>query len=74
MSGAVIELVSKGAQDMYLINNEGKESLFNLVYVRHTNFSQASKRLEFTGQLPKNNGTSSIFLKSWGDLVNYMWL
>jgi hypothetical protein len=74
MSGAVIELVSKGAQDMYLINNDGKESLFNLVYVRHTNFSQASKRLEFTGQLPKNNGTSSIFLKSWGDLVNYMWL
>jgi len=74
MSGGVIQLVSKGAQDMYLINNDGKESLFRMVYVRHTNFSMAPKKLEFVGQAPKNNGTSSIFLKSFGDLVNYMWL
>jgi hypothetical protein len=74
MSGGVIQLVSKGAQDMYLINNDGTESLFRMVYVRHTNFSQAPKQLEFNGQSPKNNGTSSIFLKSYGDLVNYMWL
>jgi len=74
MSGAVIELVSKGAQDMYLINNEGSESLFRMVYVRHTNFAQCPKKLEITGQAPKNGGTSSIFLKTWGDLVNYMWL
>jgi hypothetical protein len=74
MSGGVIQLVSKGAQDMYLINNEGSESLFRMVYVRHTNFSQAPKKLEFNGQSPKNNGISSIFIKSYGDLVNYMWL
>jgi hypothetical protein len=74
MSGSVIQLVSKGAQDMYLINNDGKESLFRMVYVRHTNFSMAPKKLEFVGQAPKNNGTSSIILKSYGDLVNYMWL
>jgi hypothetical protein len=74
MSGGVIQLVSKGAQDMYLINNEGSESLFRMVYVRHTNFSQAPKQLEFNGQSPKNSGFSSIFLKSYGDLVNYMWL
>lgn len=74
MSGGVIQLVSKGAQDMYLINNEGSESLFRMVYVRHTNFSMAPKKLEFVGQAPKNRGTSSIILKSYGDLVNYMWL
>jgi hypothetical protein len=74
MSGGIIQLVSKGAQDMYLINNEGTESLFRMVYVRHTNFSMAPKQLEFVGQSPKNNGTSSIILKSYGDLVNYMWL
>ena len=74
MSGGVIQLVAKGAQDMYLTNNDGSESLFRMVYVRHTNFSQAPKQLEFRGQSPKNNGTSSIFLKSYGDLVNYMWL
>jgi hypothetical protein len=74
MSGGVIQLVAKGAQDVYLINNDGSESLFRMVYVRHTNFSQAPKQLEFHGQSPKNNGTSSIFLKSYGDLVNYMWL
>jgi hypothetical protein len=74
MSGGVIQLVSKGAQDMYLINNEGTESLFRMRYVRHTNFSQTPKQLEFNGQSPKNNGTSSIFLKSLGDLINYMWL
>jgi hypothetical protein len=74
MSGGIIQLVSKGAQDMYLINNDGTESLFRMVYVRHTNFSMAPKKLEFVGQAPKNNGTSSIILKSYGDLVNYMWL
>jgi hypothetical protein len=74
MSGGIIQLASKGAQDMYLINNEGKESLFKMVYIRHTNFAQAPKKLEFTGQAPKNNGTSSIFIKPYGDLVNYMWL
>jgi hypothetical protein len=74
MSGAVIQLVAKGAQDMYLINNDGRESLFRTVYARHTNFSMAPKQLEFTGQAPKNNGMSIIQLKSFGDLVNYMWL
>lgn len=69
-----IQLVAKGAQDAYLINNEGNASLFKVVYTRHTNFSQAPKQLEITGQAPKNNGTSIISVKTFGDLVNYMWL
>jgi hypothetical protein len=74
MSGAIIQLASKGAQDVYLINNENTASLFKTVYVRHTNFSQAPKQLEFTGQAPKNNGVSIIVLKNYGDLINYAWI
>jgi hypothetical protein len=74
MSGSVIQLASKGAQDAYLINNEGDFSLFRSVFKRHTNFSQAPKQLEFTGQSPKNGGTSIMALKTFGDLVNYAWI
>lgn len=74
MSGALVELVSKGVQDAYLINNEGANSLFKTVFTRHTNFSMAPKRLEFSGQPPQDNGVSSIIIKSYGDLVNYVWL
>ena len=74
MSGALVELVSKGAQDAYLINNDGGSSLFRTVFTRHTNFSMSPKRLEFSGQPPQASGSSSIFIRSFGDLVNYMWL
>ena len=74
MTGALVQLVSKGAQDAYLINNDGGSSLFRTVFTRHTNFAMAPRRLEFSGQVPQPNGTSSIFIKSWGDLVNYVWL
>ena len=74
MSGALVELVSKGAQDVYFINNEGVNSLFKTVFTRHTNFAMAPKRLEFSGQQPQANGTSSVFIRSFGDLVNYVWI
>ena len=72
MSGALVSIVSKGAQDVYLTHGEGF-SLFKIKYTRHTNFSQASKRLEFLGQI-QNNNSSSVFIRSIGDLVNNMWL
>ena len=74
MSGSLITLVSKGVQDAYLINNDGGSSLFKTVFTRHTNFSMAPKRLDITGQQPQAGGTSSIFIKNLGDLVNYVWL
>ena len=45
MSGALVQLVSKGAQDVYITNNDGV-SLFSLKYKRHTNFSQAPKLIK----------------------------
>ncbi len=67
MSGALVELVSKGAQDVYLTTSEGM-SFFNLKYQRHTNFSQAPK-------LIKEISTEdvSIIVPVWGDLLNAMW-
>jgi hypothetical protein len=73
MSGALVSLVSKGVQDVYLTNNDGEFSLFKIKYTRHTNFSQVSKRLDFLGQI-QNNNSSSVFIRSIGDLLNAMWL
>ena len=73
MSGALVSLVSKGIQDVYLTNNDGEFSLFKIKYTRHTNFSQVAKRLEFLGQI-QNNNTSSVFIRSIGDLLNAMWI
>ena len=45
MSAALVQLVSKGAQDVYITSNTGN-SFFNLKYKRHTNFSQAPKLIK----------------------------
>lgn len=74
MSGALIELVAKGVQDIYLLDDDLSSSLFQSVFEKHTNFSQAPRRLDFNGQTPSSGSSSSIILKSYGDLVNYMWL
>jgi len=67
MSGALVQLVSKGAQDVYITSDEGM-SLFSMKYKRHTNFSQAPRFIkEIT---TKDN---SIIIPSWGDLINSVW-
>jgi hypothetical protein len=73
MSGALIELVSKGIQDVYITDTAGV-SFFKIKYQRHTNFAQVPKKLGFTGQLPAANSTSVIKLERLGDLINHMWL
>jgi hypothetical protein len=72
MSGAIIELISKGVQDIYITNSSGA-SFFKIKYQRHTNFAQVPKELDMHGQL-QDNGNSSIKITSKGDLANNMWL
>jgi len=72
MSGAIIELISKGVQDIYITNSSGA-SFFKIKYQRHTNFAQVPKELDMHGQL-QDNGNLSIKIISKGDLVNNMWL
>ena len=73
MSGAIVDLVSKGAQDVYITDDDGM-SLFKMRYSRHTNFAQAPKILNLIGQTVSNNGQSVIKIESLGDLVSHMWL
>ena len=73
MSGAIIELVSKGVQDVYITDSSGL-SFFKMKYQRHTNFAQVPKKLSFTGQTPTANGTSVVKIERLGDLINQMWM
>ena len=67
MSGALIQLVSKGAQDMY-INSEEGHSFFRMKFTRHTNFSQTPKLIKtITDKDP-------VFtVPVLGDLINCIW-
>ena len=70
MSGALVQLVSRGAQDVYIINQESGTSLFRTKYTRQKNFSQSPK-------LIKKNLTSSdnvITIPTYGDLLDGIWL
>jgi hypothetical protein len=67
MSGALVQLVSKGAQDVYLTTTEGT-SFFNLKYSRHTNFSQAPKYIKEV-----TSSDSSIVIPVYGDIINAVW-
>jgi hypothetical protein len=67
MSGALIQLVSKGVQDVYLTSDEG-HSFFRMKFMRHTNFSQAPKLIKSITD--KDN---SIVIPVLGDVINGIW-
>lgn len=67
MSGALVQLVSKGAQDVYYMSGEGT-SLFTSKYTRHTNFAQAPKLIkEFS------LAEDSCVIPTNGDLLTGLW-
>lgn len=67
MSGALIQLVSKGVQDVYLSSDEG-HSFFRMKFARHTNFSQAPKLIKTI------TDKDSIFtVPVLGDIINCVW-
>ena len=68
MSGALIQLVSRGAQDVYLNSDDG-HSFFRMKFTRHTNFSQAPK---FIKTISDKDPVFTIPVL--GDLVNSLWL
>ena len=74
MSGALISLVSKGVQDVYLTNNDTGTSLFRSKYARHTNFSQSPRLMTLVGGPIQSGGTTVVPIDSYGDLVNGVWL
>lgn len=74
MSGALVSLVSKGQQDVYLINNDNGSSFFQSKYSRYTNFSQQPKMLNMIGGSVTPGSTSVVPLTNYGDLINGLWL
>jgi hypothetical protein len=54
MSAALIDLVSKGAQDVY-ITGSPEVSFFRQNYKRHTNFSIKPERMDYIGSFGSSN-------------------
>ena len=72
MSAALIELVSVGAQDVY-ITGDPEVSFFRQNYKRHTNFAMKPERLDYIGTFGANNEVT-IPIRSKGDLMSYIWI
>ena len=72
MSAALIDLVSVGAQDVY-ITGDPQVSFFRQNYKRHTNFSIKPERMDYIGTFESGNEIS-IPIKSKGDLLSYVWI
>ena len=72
MSAALIDLVSKGAQDVY-ITGDPQVSFFRQNYKRHTNFSIKPERMDFIGSFGSSNEVV-IPVRSKGDLLSYVWI
>lgn len=72
MSAALIDLVSKGAQDVY-ITGSPEVSFFRQNYKRHTNFSIKPERMDYIGTFGSSNEVV-IPIRSKGDLLSYVWI
>ena len=72
MSAALIDLVSKGAQDVY-ITGQPQVSFFRQNYKRHTNFAMKPERMDYIGTFAANNEIT-VPVRSKGDLLSYIWI
>ena len=72
MSGALIDLVAKGAQDVY-ITGDPQVSFFRQNYKRHTNFSIQPQNINYIGTFAANNEVV-VKIPSKGDLLSYVWI
>ncbi len=68
MTGGLIELISIGEQDRYIINKP-EITFFKTVYRRHTNFA-IETREEFFSGTPKFGQKTQCILKKDGDLLH----
>ncbi len=73
MSGALTALISKGAQDKYLISENLDEAHrhFRTRYKRHSNFAQAPKLIQTVN--PSEALLYTIKIPASGDILSYVW-
>lgn len=72
MGGALLDLVAKGGQDVYLICNP-QMSFFKKVYRRHTNFAVEYQKYELDANLDFGKATT-FTLPRKGDLIKNIFL
>jgi hypothetical protein len=72
MSAALIELVSVGAQDVF-ITGDPQVSFFRQNYKRYTNFAMKPERMDYIGTFGASNEVA-IPIRSKGDLMSYIWI
>ena len=72
MTGALIQLVAQGIQDLYL-TNQPQITFFKMVYKRHTNFSIESVPQNFNSR-PNFGERVTCTLSNVGDLVGQIYL
>jgi len=68
----LIDLVSKGAQDVY-ITGQPQVSFFRQNYKRHTNFAMKPERMDYIGTFAASNEIT-VPIRSKGDLLSYVWI
>ena len=71
MSGALIELVSKGVQDAYL-TGDPQVSFYRQNYKRYTNFAMKPVELNKVGASGPNT-EFTVPIEPVGDLLTYIW-
>ena len=72
MTGSILQLVARGADDVYIYNNP-HITFFKKIYKRHTNFSKTEHKLYFKSDLDFGN-ESITYIKTKADLTNRMFL
>ncbi len=72
MSGGLMQIVAKGAQDTHL-TSDPEITFFKAMHRRHTNFSVESIEQTFDGVVNPNGRVSATIARN-GDLVHRMWL
>jgi len=72
MGGGLLQLITIGAQDVY-ITGDPQITFFKLVYRRHTNFALES-RLQQSNLEISSERTVTIDIKREADLINHMYL
>lgn len=72
MSSGIIQLVSIGAQDEYIMGTP-EISFFNSTFKRHSNFSQSVEKQTIHGAV-KSNSLSTVRFERSGDLLGYTFI
>ena len=72
MGGGLIQLITKGAQDIYLIGNP-QITFFKVVYRRYTNFSMELKPQTITGFVKPGNNVK-CYIQRDGDLIHNIYV